>query len=259
MTAQPFSFYRRFRFVIACSLSLCFLCVSLAFATWASGAVLGTTGKIVGTVIDANTKEPLIGARVVVEGTTLGANTDINGNYVILNVPPGVYKVRASYVGYQTKVVTNVRVKADYTERVDFALALEDVRTEEIVVKAERPLVIKDQTYSAAVVGAEEIQALPVEDINQVIGIQAGVVGGSFRGGRRNEVAYLVDGISVTDSSTATLGAPLRQVRRTSLIRKPFKKCRSSLVHSMQNMDKPCLALSISSPKMGASGILDNS
>ncbi|MFN3386485.1 MAG: TonB-dependent receptor [Candidatus Thermochlorobacter sp.] len=199
MTAQTFSFYRRFGFVVVCSLSLCFLCVGTAFSTWATGSVLGTTGKIVGTVIDANTKEPLIGARVVVEGTTLGANTDINGNYVILNVPPGVYKVRASYVGYQTKVVTNVRIKADYTERVDFALVLEGVGVEEIVVRAERALVIKDQTYSAAVVGAEEIQALPVEDINQVIGIQAGVVGGSFRGGRRNEVAYLVDGISVTD------------------------------------------------------------
>ncbi len=180
------------------SLSTAFT-VAVASPNENPNAPFGTTGKIAGTVRDSKSKEPLIGASVKLEGTTLGAKTDINGNYVILNVPPGTYKARATYIGYQPKSVTNVRVKADYTERIDFDLLPEDIRADEIVVKAERPLIVKDQTFSAAIVGAEEIQALPVEDINQVIGIQAGVVGGSFRGGRRNEVAYLVDGISVTD------------------------------------------------------------
>jgi len=53
-------------------------------------------GKISGKVVDKETKEPLIGASVVIQGTTLGAATDINGNYVILNVPAGVYTVVAS-------------------------------------------------------------------------------------------------------------------------------------------------------------------
>lgn len=66
--------------------------------TIGSPLLAGTTGKITGTVTDANTGEPLIGATVIVVGTKLGAKTDFDGNYVILNVPPGVYEVRATYV-----------------------------------------------------------------------------------------------------------------------------------------------------------------
>ncbi|MDX2128170.1 MAG: TonB-dependent receptor [Chloroherpetonaceae bacterium] len=172
---------------------------SIGAAIEKPATVLGTTGKLTGSVIDVNTKEPLIGANIKIDGTRYGGTTDANGNYTILNIPPGTYTIKASYLGYQPKTVTNIRIKADYTERLDFVLNTDEIRSDEIVIRAERPIVVKDQTYSAAVVSSEEIQALPVEDINQVIGIQAGVVGGSFRGGRRNEVAYLVDGISVTD------------------------------------------------------------
>ncbi|MBC8042278.1 MAG: TonB-dependent receptor, partial [Rhizobacter sp.] len=90
-------------------------------------------------------------------------------------------------------------IRADYTERADFALNIQDVQATVVVVTAERPIVIKDQTSSVAVVTADEIRALPVENFDQVVQIQAGVVGGRFRGGRANEVAYLVDGISVQD------------------------------------------------------------
>jgi hypothetical protein len=84
--------------------------------------VCGNTGKIAGKVTDAQTGEPIVGVNVVVEGTYLGAATDFDGNYTIINVPPGVYRVKASAIGYKTVVKENVRVSIDLTTRVDFQL-----------------------------------------------------------------------------------------------------------------------------------------
>lgn len=159
----------------------------------------GTTGKIAGTVTDANTGEPLIGATVIVVGTKLGAKTDFDGNFVILNVPPGVYEVRATYVGYQPKVLKGIKVSVDLTTRADFKLSTEDIQAAEVVVTAERPLVIKDMTATRAAVGSEEIRSLPIQNPSQVLDIQGGVVGGTVRGGRRGEVAYVIDGFMVND------------------------------------------------------------
>ena len=62
-------------------------------------------GKIGGRILDADTKEPLIGANVVIVGTESGAATDADGRYYVLNIIPGTYDVRISYVGYGTKIM----------------------------------------------------------------------------------------------------------------------------------------------------------
>jgi hypothetical protein len=181
---------------------LCFPHLALAEHRGAPSTVtvvIGTTGKIAGTVVDAANDEPLIGATVTVEGTKLGAKTNIDGNYVILNVPPGTYTLRCTYVGYQTATLRNVKVSVDMTTRADFRLQVESVQAQEIVVSAERNLVIKDMTATRAAVGSDEIKTLPIQNPSQVLEIQAGVVGGTFRGGRRGEAMYIVDGFSVND------------------------------------------------------------
>src|SRR4030042_6109040 len=87
------------------------------------GAVFaGITGKISGIVKDAETGETLMGVNVVVTGTTLGAATDRNGNYFILNVPPGGYTVEASMMGYEKLSQTDVKVSSDHTTLVGFEL-----------------------------------------------------------------------------------------------------------------------------------------
>lgn len=163
-------------------------------------AIGGNTGKIAGRVTDAQTGEPIIGANVIIEGTYLGAATDMNGNYVIINVPPGVYKVKASAVGYKTVIKENVKVSIDLTTTVNFQLEPTVIEIgEEVVVVAERPLVQKDLTASTAIIGSELIQALPITEFQEVIELQAGVVAGHIRGGRSGEVAYWIDGVPVTD------------------------------------------------------------
>ena len=75
----------------------------------------GVTGKIAGFVRDSNTGEPLPRVNVILEGTLMGASSDVDGYYAILNIPPGVYKVQASYIGYQKVEVVNVKVSVDLT------------------------------------------------------------------------------------------------------------------------------------------------
>jgi outer membrane receptor for ferrienterochelin and colicin len=174
-------------------------------------------GKIAGRVTDALSGEALIGVNVSIDGTTQGTSTDIDGNYIILNVRPGDYALRFSYIGFSTQVVSGIRVSTGQTTRYDIELAEEVIEGEEIIIRAERPLVQKDLTSSKKTVIAEEIEALPVEGFFGVLVTQAGVNQGPdgaihIRGGRSNEVSYLVDGMSVgnpfeTNGLATTLAA----------------------------------------------------
>jgi outer membrane receptor for ferrienterochelin and colicin len=165
----------------------------------------GTTGKIAGHVKDARTGEPLPAVNVIVEGTTLGAATDLDGDFTILNVPPGVYTVMARMMGYQQVRMVKVLVTVDHTTRVDFSLQPTVVEVSEAVtVVAERPIVQMDLTSSSSTISAEEMSRIPVESFRQVLELQAGVVQGAggglhIRGGRSSEIAYMIDGISITD------------------------------------------------------------
>ena len=166
-----------------------------------TSAFAGTTGKIAGTVKDKKTGEPLIGANIRLEGTSYGAATNVDGNYFIINLPPGIYTVVASMVGYTTERIENVRVSIDLTTTIDVALSETVLQlNQEVTVIAQRPLVQKDLTASTAVVSTQELSTLPISEFNDVLQLQAGYVAGSLRGGRSGEVAYWIDGIPVTDA-----------------------------------------------------------
>lgn len=159
----------------------------------------GTTGKIAGNVIDQSNGEPLIGCNVWIEGTDQGAATDWEGNFYILNVPPGSYTLRANMIGFSAVRMTNIEVSIDLTTSADFSLPTEAIAGEEVVVVAERALITKDLTASTAVVNSSTLEALPVTEISDVLELQAGFVDGHLRGGRAGEVAYWIDGVPVTD------------------------------------------------------------
>ncbi|MBK6911537.1 MAG: TonB-dependent receptor [bacterium] len=165
-----------------------------------SAVFAGTTGKIAGRVTDGETGDPVIGAAVMIEGTSLGAAADINGDFFILNVTPGEISLRVTAIGYSPKTIQGLRVITDQTTTANFVLGIEAITTGEVVITAERKLIENDRTFATSTVGSSDIQALPVTNLGQVIEIQAGVVDGHFRGGRSSEVMYLVDGISVTDA-----------------------------------------------------------
>lgn len=167
----------------------------------ASLTLAGTTGKITGRITDENSGEPLPGVNVVIAGTTLGAATDLKGDYIIMMVSPGSYSVTANMIGYDPLRYDRVHVSIDKTSKLNFSLKESVLELgQEVVVVAKRPLVQMDLTSSAAVINSETINLLPVEDFNDVVNLQAGVVDGHFRGGRTGEVMYMIDGIPVNDA-----------------------------------------------------------
>ncbi len=163
----------------------------------------GITGKLAGRVTIKGTGEPMIGANVLINETYLGAATDAEGNYYILQVPPGRYSVRFTMIGYQDLVMNNVRIHVDLTTTINAELSESVIGMNEVVVQAERPMIQTDVTYSQANISSEEVEMLPVEEFEDVIALQAGVVISNgeihVRGGRGGEIAYMVDGITVTD------------------------------------------------------------
>jgi outer membrane receptor protein involved in Fe transport len=164
----------------------------------------GTTGKLAGRVTDRGSGEPLPFVNVLIQGTNYGAATDLDGNFVILNIPPQTYSVKAQYIGYQPMVVNDVRISIDQTTNVDFQLAETAVELEAVVVEAQIDLIQKDVTSSQSLVSSDQIEALPVVEFDDVLQLQPGVTrdaDGAFhiRGGRTSEIAYWVNGVSVTD------------------------------------------------------------
>ena len=171
----------------------------------------GTTGKITGIVRDAETRELLPGVNVILEGTTLGDATDINGYYVIVNVPPGNYTLVVSMMGYTRNRIENVDVDIDMTTPINIDLAPTVLEAEEeVTIVAERPLVRMDMTSSLASVSSEEIAVLPVQSVSDVLELQAGIIrdGGNLhiRGGRSGEIAYWIDGVATTDVFSGRMG-----------------------------------------------------
>jgi len=117
----------------------------------------GTTGKIAGKIIDKSTGEPLLGANIILLGTTLGASADIDGNYFLINIPPGEYQVKASMIGYSPITIQKVRVSVDQTTKLDFELISESIELTDVVVTAERLLVRKDLTSTEETISGDNI------------------------------------------------------------------------------------------------------
>jgi len=174
----------------------------------------GTTGKLSGRVVDEK-KDPLPGAAVIVLGTPLGAVTDLDGYYAVLNIPPGTYTIEVRMVGRRSLTEKGVGISVNATTKLDAVLQDESITTDAVVVTAQRPVVDVGLTSSVATVTDKDIRALPVQELGDIIALQAGVVDGHFRGGRSGEVQYQVNGVSVNNvfdnSSTVKIDRSLIQ------------------------------------------------
>ncbi len=177
--------------------------------------VLFASGKIRGKILDKDTREPLVGANVAVAGSTYGAAADVNGDYVILNIPAGVYALKATFVGYAPTTISNVRVNNDLTTSMDFSLSTEAVALQAVEIVAERPLVNKSATNAVRITTADDIAALPVRGINNILALSPGVVfqdGAVFiRGGRLDETGYYLEGVNIRNPLTGARAVTLVQ------------------------------------------------
>lgn len=181
----------------------CLVALLLGMASPAFGQ-----GRIAGTVQDER-GEPLIGVNVVVLGTANGAATDLYGRYEINGLRAGQYNVQLTYIGFETKLFTAIPVRPGETTRLDVTLAEAVLSTEdEVVIVGERPLLDVEQASSSYALNAEQLSAAPIRDVQAAISTQAGVIrdptGLYIRGGRSDETALVVDGVSAKDPLAGT-------------------------------------------------------
>ncbi len=182
------------------SLPFLFLCV------WLSASAMAQTGRIAGTVTDAATGEGLPGVNVIIEGTTIGATTSSDGFFSIINVRPGIYVLRASFIGYAPMVVENVNVDINLTTEINFALREAAVGLQEVVVTSEAPIIQRDIAGSERNIAAEEIRSGRYQSVANVLVADVSVNDISnyndrprIRGSNYNESLFIVDGISQGD------------------------------------------------------------
>ncbi|MEE9118650.1 MAG: TonB-dependent receptor, partial [Calditrichia bacterium] len=161
-------------------------------------------GKMAGTVIDTKDQEPLAGVNVELKGTYMGAATDLDGQFLIMNVSPGYYDIEVSIIGYKIYLKTGVEVGPGETKIIEVELE-ESILAfgEEIEVIGKRPLLEVDLTSSEESFSSADIEQKIVESLDDIVAQQAGVVkiDGEIhiRGGRADESLYIIDGVSVKD------------------------------------------------------------
>jgi hypothetical protein len=158
------------------------------------------TGKIEGRVRD-QAGAPIANAQVFIVGSAFNALTNPQGYYFINNVPASTVSVRAAFIGYKSTQVDGVKVLAGQTGTVDIQLEQTAVEIQEItVVTNTQPLVPRDEVTTKQRVDGEFAEQLPVDNLNQVLQLQPGVLqdtdgGLSIRGARETQNATYVDGV----------------------------------------------------------------
>ncbi len=194
----------------------------LVFITITAIPSFAQSGKIVGKVTDLETGEPLIGANILVNGTNFGAATNVDGEYIILNVPPNTYTLVARYIGYKEVTKSNIQVSVNVTTETNFQMPSETYELGTVEIVAPKPLINKNLTNSVNIVRSEDIENLPIRGVNAVVSTQTGVVnqGGTLyvRGGRQDAVAYYVDGVLVNNpvfggAQTAPINNAIQEVQ----------------------------------------------
>ncbi len=161
----------------------------LAFLTPAVYLAQAQTGRIAGTVVDAETGEPLIGVNVLVVEKGTGSATDLEGRYEIVNLTPGTYTLRFSYVGYVNQIVQGVVVRAGETTRLDLSLVPESVGLEAVVVEARllrntEAALLAERQKAAAVSNAISAERISRTGSNNAADALEKVTGASVLDGR---------------------------------------------------------------------------
>ncbi|SVE24444.1 uncharacterized protein METZ01_LOCUS477298, partial [marine metagenome] len=127
----------------------------------------------------------LAGAQVYIEKLGIGAVADLDGNYILINVPVGKYDVTASMISYRKHVYSNVQIIMDNTIWLNFSLDVEAIEGDVIYVSGEKALVDEGATSKKITMSSEAIEALPIRDVSELYSLQSGVVKveGGMRGG----------------------------------------------------------------------------
>ncbi len=191
-------------------------------------------GIVKGRITDSETGMALMGANVVLvsndnKSEVFGSASDENGLYLITQVPAGTYTLKITFISYSEYIVKEVKVSANRMTKIDAALKPETIQGEQVIVTAEKPAVDVKTASSSQVIGSEEISRMPVvTNASDLFAMQAGVVKVDdaihVRGGRSDEVLYLVDGVPVNDPITGVnaVDIDINQIKEVEIIKGGF-------------------------------------
>ena len=221
---RPFAASRHPRTWVAAA-----LCAFGVAVLWAPSA-FAQTGKIAGTVVDKKTGRALAFVNIAVPEAKTGALSDSKGEFLIGNVPPGTYTLRAQFTGYGAETVAGVTVTAGATTPVKIGMGEIVVKQEEtVIVKGDRPMIDTKSGSTTRTVRAEDIQNQGIQSLNDVVAQQAGVSSENnqirVRGGRADETTFIIDGVTNRDpiSGESTAGSiNARSVAEVNVIASGF-------------------------------------
>ncbi len=161
-----------------------------------------STGIIKGHVYEAQTGESMPYTNVYLAGTSVGTMAFTDGYYIIRGLRPGTYTVKASYISYAVASATVV-VEPGQVVTLDFRLEQQAILADVIEIAAVRALVEQERTGSSHYLSARQLEAMPVDQMIDMIAQQPGVTIQDneihIRGGRADDTQFLVDGVSVAD------------------------------------------------------------
>ena len=196
----------------------------IGFIFFVSLSIAGTDGTVRGKVLDVE-GESLPGAQVYIAELGVGTMTDIDGNYILLNLEVGTYDVTVSMIGFATQIIQGVVIVMDQTVWLNFSMQIEAIEGEVIHVSAQKELVERGSTSKKITISKEAIEALPIRDVADLYSLQSGVVkveagthGGipdmeergleevHVRGGRSGEIAYMIDGLYIRNPIFGGIG-----------------------------------------------------
>jgi TonB-dependent receptor len=153
-------------------------------------SAVAQTGSLVGTVIDGDFGDPLIGANVVLKGTLQGTSTDLEGRFRIDGIPVGTHTFEVSYIGFQTLTIQNVEILEGEVARLDVTLESEAFELEgEVVVEARairnnESVLLKDRQKADAVSDAISAEAISRSGSGDAAAAMSKVTGASVMGGK---------------------------------------------------------------------------
>lgn len=178
-------------------------CLAVAGLVASPSSAFAATGTITGTVVNES-GDPEGFATVLLDGTSLGAQTNASGEFTIKNVPPGTYTLKVIKMGFDQQRRENVSVVSGETVTLKFTMKETAVaEMNEVQVFGKKELIDKKSSTVRQSVGKDDLASLPVDQLTDAIGLKAGVVSQAgelhFRGGRSGEVQYQIDGIPVKD------------------------------------------------------------
>ncbi len=169
-----------------------------------------SAGFLEGRISDKNSKEYLTGVNISLLDTKLGTAADKEGFYVVNNIPPGDYDVKYSLLGYKTVIMKGVVILGGRRTKIDVEMIASAVEMDVVEIVVQKPLIQKEQPATVYSIGELKIEKLPVSNFRELISLQPGITPeGNVRGGKTNEVMYLIDGLPVQDVLSGGLGTNL--------------------------------------------------